>query len=121
MTDLCIVTNPIAKRQNCESLFNCFRLLKAFFNSLAVKSTISKFSNTNLRGKDLFDRCVCNMFFYATTTMKIFNPSVSIKNITFHNSLVIKVNITISGTIIITMFHHLIILFTLFCFRPNAC
>ena len=120
MTNLCIVTNPVANRQNCESFFDFLWLLEAFFYSLAVKGTVCKFSNTNFRSIDLFGRCVCNMFLYATTAMEILNPRVSIKEVAFHKLLIIKVNITVSGTAIITMFHHLIMLLSFGSLRPNA-
>ena len=121
MTNLCIVTNPVANRQNRESFFDFLRLLESFFYSLAVKGAVCKFSNTYFRSIDLFSRCICNMFLYASMTMEIFNPRVSIKKVAFHKQLIIKVNITVSGTAIITMLHHLIVFLSFSSFRPNAC
>ncbi len=60
------------------------------------------------------------MFINPATMMEKFNPGVSIKNIAAHNCLIIMVILTIDWTAIVTMFHHLIILFT-FCIRPTAC
>ena len=37
------------------------------------------------------------------------------------NGQIIKVDFAVKRTTIITMLHHLIVLFSFFCFRPNTC
>lgn len=60
------------------------------------------------------------MLIYPTTMMEVFDPSVRIKNITFHICLIIKVYFTIKRTAIVSVLHHLIVLFTLRILRPYA-
>ncbi len=116
-----IVTSPVAKWQDCKCLCNFLRLLKMTFYSLTVKSSISKFGNGNLRSKNLFGRCLCNMLVYTSAMAEVFNPSVRIKDVPFHNGLIIKSYLAVQGTAIVAMLHHLIILLTFSILRPDAC
>ena len=113
LTNFCIVANPITKREYGESLFYLLWLLEMTFHCLAVKGTICKFRNGDFRGENLIGRRFCNMLVNPTTMPKEFNPCISIKNKTFHNGLIIKVNITVGWTTVVAVLHHLIILFSL--------
>ena len=120
LSNLCIVTNPVAKRQDCKRLFNLSWLFKMFLNSIAVKRPVCKLGNAYFRGKNLPCRCFINMNIYPTTMVEVFNPCISIKDITFHGRLIVKINFAIKRTAIVTMLHHLIVLFAFCILRPNA-
>ena len=65
------------------------------FNSFTIKGTECKFSNAYFRGKNLVGRSLCDMLINPASMVEVFNPSVSVKNITFHKTLIVKVNLTI--------------------------
>ncbi len=120
LTDFRIITHPISKWQDCKRRFYLFRLLQMLFYRIAMKSTVCKFGNAYLRCKDLFSRCYSNMLIYTTAMAEKFNPCVGVKNETFHKPLIIKVDFTVKRTPIVAMLHHLVVLLSLFCFRPNT-
>jgi len=112
MTNLCIIMRPVTQRKNSKSPFYLLGLFEMFFDRLTVKSTICKFCNIYLRGKYFISRSLFYMSINTSTMAEIFNPSVSIKNKSFHNLSIVKSYITIKRTTIIAMLHHLIILFS---------
>ena len=120
LTYFCISANPILKWENGKSVFNHLRLFQMLIHSLAVKSTVCKFSNGYLGSKDLIRWRFCNVLIYSSTMVEKFNPGVSIKNIAFHNYLIIKVYVTVGQMVVIAVLHHLIILFA-FCITPTTC
>lgn len=111
---------PFYNGQYGKRFFNLFRFFQMFFNSFTVKSTVSKFCNTCLRSKDLFSWGIGNVPIYTSTMVKILNPRICVENVTFHKALIIKIDITVKRLAIVTMLHHLIILFSFFSLRPNA-
>ena len=121
LTDFSVITYPISKWQYRKCRFYLFRLLQMLFYSGTMKRSISEFGKAYFRCKNLLSRCFCNMLIYTTTMSEKFNPSIRVKNKPFHKFLIIKVDFTVKRTTIITMLHHLIVLFSFFCFRPNTC
>ena len=45
--------------------------------------------------------------------MKILNPHICVKNVSFHSYLIVKVYLTDEWAFVVAVFHHLIVFFTL--------
>ncbi len=111
---------PFIDGQDSKRFFNHFWLLQMLFNSTAMKSAIGEFCYTDLGRKDMLCRSFGNMFVYASAMMEILYPRVSIKNIAFHKSLIVKVYVTAKWSTIVAMLHHLIVFLTFLGFRPDT-
>ena len=121
MTNLCISCSPIIDDwKNTEISFYKAWFFHVFFYILTMQSSIGEFCNCHFRSKDFLLRRLRDMCPNTTTLMKIFNPRICIKNITFHSRLIIKVYFTIKRTTIVAMYHHLIVLFSFLRFRPDS-
>lgn len=118
MSNLCIVCYPVFyDGQHFERIFYLLWLPHVFLHIATVQRSVCEFCNAYLRGINVFWRYFRNMCANSATMVEVLNPSVGVKNVSYHNRLIIKIDLS-DGHIVVTMFHHLIIRLSLFRLRP---
>ena len=119
MANIGIITSPVFNDwKNLEVLSYHLWFSQVFLYVLAMQSTVCEFCYRNLGSENLVLLDLRDMRSNTTTVMEILNPSVRIKDISFHNLSIVKINFTIKGTTIVAMLHCLVILLALSILRP---
>ncbi len=121
LANIHIVVNPsFRNRKHLEIFLYNVRFFHVLLNITTMYGTVCKFCYRNFGSKYFLFCSLRDVNTYSTAMMEIFNPSIGIKNISFHKTLIVIVKLTVKRTTIVTMLHHLIILFTFFRFRPYS-
>lgn len=91
-------------------------------HTFAAQRSISELSDRDLGRKNLRGGDFCYMPGNSTPAMEELYPCISVKNIAFHNCILIRDwKSSVGWPSVIAMLHHIIVLFTFWCLRPRSC